>query len=147
METLIPSPKLDFLPGPFILLLFVPAIPLLLFSIGARPPDTNHLPFFTSDLWHTTAMITVAGMVVLCVGVYPGAFQELGEWVVGGARDLGGGRNVPVGGRGVSGGLGRYAGIPPAGRPGARGMYRPGYPYPRPGNVKAPIITGESYLS
>ncbi|ORX41243.1 hypothetical protein BD324DRAFT_648123 [Kockovaella imperatae] len=71
------------LPGPFILLLLLPVIPLLLFSVGARPPDTSHLPFSTDDLWQTTAFITIAGAVVLCVGLYPGAFRDVAQWITG----------------------------------------------------------------
>lgn len=77
----------DIIPGPFILLLLLPALPLLLFSIGARPPDTHSLPFSTDDLWQTTAFITVAGAVVLCVGLYPGLLGDVGTWVKGGAGD------------------------------------------------------------
>lgn len=77
----------DILPGPFILLLLLPALPLLLFSIGARPPDTHSLPFSTDDLWQTTAFITVAGVVVLCVGLYPSLLGDVGTWVRGGGVD------------------------------------------------------------
>lgn len=80
----------NLIPGPFILLLALPAIPLLLFSIGARPPDTSNLPFSTDDLWQTTAAITVAGAVVLCLGFWPGAFSGIGNWVTEGAVDGGG---------------------------------------------------------
>ena len=72
------------LPGPFILFLLLPAIPLLLFSVGARPPDSSHLPFSTDDIWQTTAFVTVAGAVVLCVGLYPGALKDVGNWVADG---------------------------------------------------------------
>lgn len=71
----------DILPGPFILLLLLPAFPLILFSIGARPPDTSALPFTTDDLWQTTAFITVAGAVVLSMGLYPGMLSDVTTWV------------------------------------------------------------------
>ena len=78
------------IPGPFILLLLLPIIPLLLFSVGARPPDTSGLPFSTDDLWQTTAFISVAGAVVLCVGLYPGAFSDVAQWVAdGGTGEIG----------------------------------------------------------
>ncbi|KAK4686113.1 hypothetical protein P7C73_g4016, partial [Tremellales sp. Uapishka_1] len=73
-----PSPLI---PGPFILLFLLPIIPLLLFSIGARPPDGTNLPFSTDDIFQMTAFITVAGAVVLCVGVYPGAFGSVATWI------------------------------------------------------------------
>lgn len=73
------------LPGPFILLLALPAIPLLLFSVGARPPDSSALPFSTDDVWQTTAFVTVAGAVVLCIGIYPEAFTDVGNWIADGA--------------------------------------------------------------
>ena len=75
------------LPGPFILLLLLPAFPLILFSIGARPPDTSALPFTTDDLWQTTAFITVAGAVVLSMGLYPGILSDASAWI----KDGGGG--------------------------------------------------------
>jgi len=71
----------NILPGPFILLLLLPAIPLVLFSFGARPPDTNNLPFTTDDLWQTTAFVTVAGSVVLAMGVYPGLLGDITGWI------------------------------------------------------------------
>ncbi|WVQ94256.1 hypothetical protein IAU59_001335 [Kwoniella sp. CBS 9459] len=74
-----PTPSL--IPGPFILLLLLPSIPLLLFSLGARPPDTSHLPFSTSDVFATGAFVTVAGIVVLCLGVYPETGQAVLEWI------------------------------------------------------------------
>ncbi|OCF43120.1 hypothetical protein I317_03089 [Kwoniella heveanensis CBS 569] len=74
-----PTPSL--IPGPFILLLLLPSIPLLLFSLGARPPDTSHLPFSTSDIFATGAFVTVAGIVVLCLGVYPETGQAVLEWI------------------------------------------------------------------
>ncbi|WVW81369.1 hypothetical protein I302_103361 [Kwoniella bestiolae CBS 10118] len=82
-----PTPSL--LPGPFILLLLLPSIPLLLFSLGARPPDTSHLPFTTSDIFTTGAFVTVTMTIVICLGVSPeagGAVWALikdganGEW-------------------------------------------------------------------
>ncbi len=78
------------IPGPFILLLALPAVPLLLFSIGARPPDTSNLPFSTDDLWQTTAFITVSGAVVLCLGLWPGALGEVGSWITGNVAESGG---------------------------------------------------------
>jgi len=77
----IPTGWPNILPGPFILLLLLPAVPLLLFSIGARPPDTHNLPFTTDDLWQTTAFITVAGAVVLAMGLYPGLLADVTGWI------------------------------------------------------------------
>ncbi|WRT63307.1 uncharacterized protein IL334_000212 [Kwoniella shivajii] len=74
-----PTPSL--MPGPFILLFLLPAIPLLLFSVGARPPDTSHLPFSTSDAFATGAFVTIAGVVVLCLGVYPEAGGAVWTWI------------------------------------------------------------------
>jgi hypothetical protein len=78
----------NLLPGPFFLLLLLPAIPLLLFSLGARPPDASGLPFLTNDLWQTTALVTIAGAVILCVGLYPGMLSGVGEWVINGEYTL-----------------------------------------------------------
>ncbi|KAL7420262.1 hypothetical protein Q5752_005231 [Cryptotrichosporon argae] len=80
-------------PAPFILLFLLPALPLLLFSIGARPPDTSALPFSTDDMYHTMALMCAAGAVVLCLGVYPDAFGGVWGWVRDGAwpADAGGG--------------------------------------------------------
>ena len=83
----VPSSYPSLIPGPFILLLALPAIPLVLFSIGARPPDTSALPFSTDDLWQTTALLTVAGAVVLCLGFWPGAFSGISNWVVAGTSE------------------------------------------------------------
>jgi len=84
IEPVVASSFPNLVPGPFILLLALPAIPLLLFSVGARPPDTSKLPFSTDDLWQTTAAITVASAVVLCIGFWPGAFSGVGNWVTSG---------------------------------------------------------------
>lgn len=89
-EPVIASTFPTIIPGPFILLLAIPAIPLLLFSIGARPPDTSNLPFSTDDLWQTTALISIAGAVVLCLAFWPGAFSSIGNWVTDGAVEGGG---------------------------------------------------------
>ena len=86
-EGVITSSMPSLIPGPFILLLALPAIPLLLFSIGARPPDTSNLPFSTDDLWQTTAIITIAGAVVLCLCFWPDAFSEIGQWISNGGID------------------------------------------------------------
>ncbi|WVO16050.1 hypothetical protein L204_103715 [Cryptococcus depauperatus] len=74
-----PTPTL--LPGPFILLVLLPAIPLLLFSIGARPPDTSALPFSTNDLFVTTSLICFAFGAVLMLGVYPDVGGRLWLWI------------------------------------------------------------------
>lgn len=64
------------------MLLILPTIPLLLFSAGARPPDTSSLPFSTNDIFQTSALMSVAGAVILCVGVYPGVFEGVKDWIV-----------------------------------------------------------------
>ncbi|KIR42198.1 hypothetical protein I307_00672 [Cryptococcus deuterogattii 99/473] len=81
-----PSPT-TILPGPIILLVLLPAIPLFLFSLGARPPDTSALPFSTNDLFVTITLICLAGGTVLFLGVYP----EVGGRVWGWIKDGGGG--------------------------------------------------------
>ncbi|WVR03170.1 hypothetical protein IAU60_000161 [Kwoniella sp. DSM 27419] len=80
------SPSL--IPGPFILLLLLPSIPLILFSLGARPPDTSHLPFSTTDVFATGAFVTVAGTVVLCFWVYPEAGGMVWSWIRDGRLDV-----------------------------------------------------------
>ncbi|WWC97470.1 hypothetical protein V866_004350 [Kwoniella sp. B9012] len=75
------APTPSILPGPFILLLLLPAIPLLLFSLGARPPDTSHLPFTTSDVFTTGAFVTVTMTIVICLGVYPEAGGAVWAWI------------------------------------------------------------------
>ncbi|WWC57707.1 uncharacterized protein I303_100241 [Kwoniella dejecticola CBS 10117] len=74
------------LPGPFILLLLLPSIPLLLFSLGARPPDTSHLPFSTSDVFTTGAFVTVTMTIVICLGVYPEAGGAVWEFIRDGGK-------------------------------------------------------------
>ncbi|WVQ64403.1 uncharacterized protein L199_002569 [Kwoniella botswanensis] len=80
------APTPSILPGPFILLLLLPAIPLLLFSLGARPPDTSHLPFTTSDVFTTGAFVTVTMTIVICLGVYPEAGGAVWAWIREGAN-------------------------------------------------------------
>ncbi|WVQ82581.1 hypothetical protein IAT38_004711 [Cryptococcus sp. DSM 104549] len=75
----VPPPSV--LPGPFILLILLPAIPLLLFSLGARPPGTSALPFSTNDLFATTALVTMAGGAVLLLGVWPDAGGQIWGWI------------------------------------------------------------------
>lgn len=74
---------LPVIPGPFILLLFLPLFPLVLLSIGARPPKTDSLPFSTDEIWQTAALVTAAGSVALCTIFYPGAAGEILHWVKG----------------------------------------------------------------
>ncbi|KAE8541188.1 hypothetical protein D1P53_002545 [Cryptococcus gattii VGV] len=87
MSTSTPPSPTTILPGPIILLILLPAIPLFLFSLGARPPDTSALPFSTNDLFVTTTLICLAGGTVLFLGVYP----EVGGRVWGWIKDGGGG--------------------------------------------------------
>lgn len=92
-----PTPTPTIHPGPIILLALLPAIPLLLFSLGARPPDTSALllfPLTTNDLLVTTSLVCLAGGSVLLGGVYP----EVGGWVWGWVKD--GGEGVGMGGWG-----------------------------------------------
>jgi hypothetical protein len=74
-------PYIDLLPGPFLLLIFIPLLPLALFSLGARPPSGSSLDFLTEELWRTTALLGVAVTVALCVGVYPGSMEGVVSWV------------------------------------------------------------------
>jgi hypothetical protein len=74
-------PYIDLLPGPFLLLIFIPLLPLALFSLGARPPSGSSLDFLTEELWRTTALLGVAVTVALCVGVYPGSMEGVTSWV------------------------------------------------------------------
>ncbi|WWD22766.1 hypothetical protein CI109_107259 [Kwoniella shandongensis] len=97
------SPTL--LPGPFIILILLPAIPLLLFSLGARPPDTSNLPFAANDMWLTMGFVTIAGIVVLCLGVYPEVGGTVWDWI------KAGGEGVVVGRGNDSPGVGPAAGI------------------------------------
>ncbi|KAK6904800.1 hypothetical protein I203_105618 [Kwoniella mangroviensis CBS 8507] len=80
------APTPSIIPGPFILLILLPAIPLLLFSLGARPPDTSHLPFTTSDIFTTGAFVTVTMTIVICLGVYPEAGGAVWAWIREGAN-------------------------------------------------------------
>jgi hypothetical protein len=82
-------PYMDLLPGPFLLLIFIPRLPLALFSLGARPPTGSSLSFLTEELWRTTALLGIAVTVGLCVGVYPGSIQNMTEWLKGGNLNLG----------------------------------------------------------
>ncbi|ODO00251.1 hypothetical protein I350_06880 [Cryptococcus amylolentus CBS 6273] len=74
-----PTPTL--LPGSFILLILLPVIPLLLFSLGARPPNTSSLPFSTNELFVTTTMICLATGAVLLLGVYPDVGGQIWGWI------------------------------------------------------------------
>ncbi|WVQ72352.1 hypothetical protein IAR50_001903 [Cryptococcus sp. DSM 104548] len=74
-----PTPTL--LPGPFILFILLPTIPLLLFSLGARPPNTSSLPFSTNELFVTTTMICLATGAVLLLGVYPDVGGQIWGWI------------------------------------------------------------------
>ncbi|WWC67203.1 uncharacterized protein I206_101110 [Kwoniella pini CBS 10737] len=69
------------LPGPFILLIILPLIPLLLFSLGARPPNTSNLPFSNSDIFTTGAFLTITMIIVICLGVYPEAGGAVWEFI------------------------------------------------------------------
>jgi hypothetical protein len=82
-------PYIDLLPGPFLLLIFIPLLPLALFSLGARPPTGSSLGFLTEELWRTTALLGIAVTVGLCVGVYPGSIQNMTEWLKSGSLNLG----------------------------------------------------------
>ena len=96
---------MDFLPGPFLLLIFIPLLPLALFSLGARPPTGSSFDFLTDELWRTTALLGVAVTVGLCVGVYPESMKEMGGWLMDGEYLKGAGEvkvkgvkgSVPVG--------------------------------------------------
>lgn len=77
----ISASSFDILPGPFILLLLIPLLPLTLFSLGARPPGVSSLPFLTDELWRTTALLGLAVIVGLFVGVYPDSLQSMVTWV------------------------------------------------------------------
>jgi len=101
-------PSMDFLPGPFLLLIFIPLLPLALFSLGARPPTGSSFDFLTDELWRTTALLGVAVTVGLCVGVYPESMKEMGGWLMDGAYLSGAG----AGGVGVKG----VKGVVPVGR-------------------------------
>ena len=87
-QTVQAVPRSNLVPGPIVLLLLLPAIPLLLFSVGARPLDISALPFSTDDLWQTTAFVTVAGAVVLSMAVYPGLLDDMSAWVTRGEVKL-----------------------------------------------------------
>lgn len=84
----LPSMSADIVPGPIFLLLFLPALPLLLFSLGARPPDTNTLPFTTGDFFVTTACLTTAGAIGLGMVYWPEGLAGLGNWVKGGSSSV-----------------------------------------------------------
>lgn len=71
------------IPGPFILLLLLRSIPLLLFSIGARPPDTSALPFSMTEVFTTAAFVSIAGGVVIGLVVWPDMGKNIGNWVSG----------------------------------------------------------------
>jgi len=73
-------------PGPIVLLLLLPSLPLLLFGIGARPPNMRHLPFDHSDIWTTSALVTCALAVVLGVTVWPDGLSGIMGWVQGGPQ-------------------------------------------------------------
>lgn len=75
----------ELVPGPIILLLLLPALPLLLFSLGARPPDTDTLPFTTGDFFVTTACLTTAGAIGLGMAYWPDGLTGLGNWIKGGS--------------------------------------------------------------
>jgi hypothetical protein len=75
-------PSMDLLPVPFLLLIFIPLLPLALFSLGARPPTGSSFDFLTDELWRTTALLGVAVTVGLCVGVYPESMKEMGGWLM-----------------------------------------------------------------
>lgn len=75
-----PSPT-TIRPGPIILLVLLPAIPLFLFSLGVRPPDTSALPFLTNDLFVTTTLICLPGCTVLFLGVYPEVGGRVWGWI------------------------------------------------------------------
>lgn len=79
------------IPGPFILLLLLPSIPLLLFSIGARPPDTSALPFSMTEVFTTAAFVSVAGGVVMGLVIWPDMGKNVGGWMAGSASGSGSG--------------------------------------------------------
>lgn len=83
-------PYVDLLPGPFILLIFIPLLPLALFSLGARPPSGSSFDFLTDELWRTTALLGIAVTVGLCVGVYPSTLEGMGGWLKDGNLSWGG---------------------------------------------------------
>lgn len=91
------APTPTILPGPIILLVLLPAIPLLLFSLGARPPDTSALPFgfgefaTNNDLLVTTTLVCLAGGTVLFLGVYPEVGGRVWGWIRDGGEGGGGG--------------------------------------------------------
>jgi hypothetical protein len=97
--------------GPIILLLLLPTLPLLLFSVGARPPKLSGLPFSSTDLLTTGACITIAGAVVLGLAIWPEGMAALTGWVRGAGSSGGSGVGGPNGGASVvSGGIGRGMG-------------------------------------
>ncbi|RSH89522.1 hypothetical protein EHS25_002072 [Saitozyma podzolica] len=71
-------------PSPIILLLILPTLPLLLFGIGARPPNLAKLPFSPTELFLTGGCVTLAGGVVLGLAIWPEGMQALGSWMSGG---------------------------------------------------------------
>jgi hypothetical protein len=106
-------PYVDLLPGPFILLIFIPLLPLALFSLGARPPAGSSFDFLTDELWRTTALLGIAVTVGLCVGVYPSTLEGMGGWLKDG--NLSWGSNY-LGGAGKWLGGSGGAKVVPAGR-------------------------------
>lgn len=147
----LPSSYTTLIPGPFVLLLLLPSIPLLLFSIGARPPDTSALPFSGTEVFTTAAFVSIAGGVVLGLVVWPEMGKDLGGWVGGSARVQGGVGSVGVwervrslAGRGGSGQVARGGGgymSQYAGRPGQAQMQQFG------DITKNTAIKGESTTS
>ena len=107
-------PYVDLLPGPFILLIFIPLLPLALFSLGARPPSGSSFEFLTDELWRTTALLGIAVSVGLCVGVYPSTLEGMGGWLKNG--NLSWGSNYLGGARKWLGGGVSPAKVIPAGR-------------------------------
>lgn len=71
-------------PSPIILLLILPTLPLLLFGIGARPPNLAKLPFSRTELFLTGGCVTLAGGVVLGLAIWPEGMQAFGSWMSGG---------------------------------------------------------------
>ena len=78
----------DIVPGPFLLLLAIPALPLLLFAFGARPPKTDALPFNTDDVFQTGGLIAVVVIAAVVLGAYPDALSSATGWIQDGGADI-----------------------------------------------------------
>lgn len=64
-------------------LVCVPLFPLLLFSFGARPPDTANLPVSSDQLWATGGIVAATSVVVLGCFLVPGGLPGVGRWIAG----------------------------------------------------------------